>query len=114
MAWKPFGSAAGTLPLLKTPEGYVRQPDYNDRTEIACALMLGARFEKTSDTWCCSDDTEESSRDQTGAWNFKVNAARAYLSTKGVFFDKQGNPIDRSIMRSPATDRKGDQHGRGR
>ena|ERR1044072_7739661 len=99
MMWKPFGSAR--LP----PE----MKDSNDRTEIACALMLGARFEKTGHTWCCSDDTEESSRDQCGAWEFKVNAARAYLSTKGVFFDRQGNPVAASIMRSPVSDRKGDQ-----
>lgn len=106
--WKPFGSAARTIPLIKGTHGYTPNFDFDERTEIACALMLGARFEKTTDTWCCSDDTEESSRNQTGAWNFKVNAARAYLSTKGVFFDREGNPVEYSIDPSPVTTKKGD------
>ena len=99
MVWKPFGSA-------RLPQ---HMKDSDDRTEIACALMLGARFDKHHGNWCCFDDTDESQRDHTGTWNFKVNAARAYLSTKGVFFDRQGNPVDRSIMAFPVSGiRKGD------
>lgn len=102
MVWKPFGSA-----------GRIPDEEAEHRTEIACALMMGARFELDQNYWYCYDDTEESSKRQCGNWNFKVNAARAYLSTKGVFFDKQGNPVAHSIMRSPVAGRKEDQHGRG-
>jgi hypothetical protein len=70
-----------------------------DRVEIACALMLGAKFMRAPEVtaqerWTCFDEEPESnSPDRTGWWNFKANAARAYLSTKGVFFDREGNPI---------------------
>ena len=98
MGWRPFGSA-----------GRIPDEEAEHRTEIACALMLGARFELDRGKWYCYDDTIESAKYKCGDWCFKVNAARAYLSTKGLFFDRQGNPVAHSIMRSPVTDRKGDR-----
>lgn len=84
--WRAFGSA--DMHGKEHPE---------ERNEVACALMAGGVFHFIQGQWRCYDDTSESNINATGAWNFKVNAARAFLSTKGVFFDKQGNPVERSI-----------------
>lgn len=69
----------------------------DERTEIACALMMGARFIKghadnvLASQWTCVDDNIDAG--STGYWTHKTNAARAYLTHYGVFFDREGNPL---------------------
>jgi hypothetical protein len=86
MTWKPF-QAVRTWPNSLG----------DDRTEIACALMLGAHFVQKQNggyDWSCIDDCLESyTPEQTGWWVHKVNAARAYLTIKGLEYDREGNPL---------------------
>jgi hypothetical protein len=84
MVWKPF-KAVRTWPNSLG----------DDRVEIASALMLGARFiQQVSTQWSCIDDCPESNDPiHTGWWHHKVNAARAYLTIKGLEYDGEGNPL---------------------
>lgn len=77
-----------------TTVGYGDMREEEDRLEITCALMMGARFTQQSgksQPWTCIDD--ELTADYTGWWVHKANAARAYLSTKGIFFTREGELI---------------------
>lgn len=88
MVWKPFETArceGGVGPELNS----------DDRLEITCALIMGATFEQRDpeqhhNHWTCGEPRKMTH----GWWQFKANAARAYLSTKGVFFDREGNPVE--------------------
>lgn len=91
MSWPPFKLASGS-----------DRADLEDESiEVVSALMMGARFERHGrgggggeGRWVCVDDTPESYCSQkTGSWNFKRNAARAYLGTKGLYVSKDGKTI---------------------
>lgn len=76
----------------------------DERLEVTSALILGARFERGQSpasrwAWTCVDDNTKQS--DVGWWQFKVNAARAYLATKGLRFTREGVPLEPPVPMVP-------------
>lgn len=99
MGWQPFPTAH--------QDGHSRDTWDDDCIEVASALMMGARFEVHPRThneagmWTCIDDRPESDCSaKTGNWNFKRNAARAYLSCHGLYVSKDGTLIHPGFPRN--------------
>lgn len=84
----------GNLETVRADGIATLDPDDESSLEVASALMMGAHFELHGGLWTCIDDNELSDTPQkTGSWNFKRNAARAYLSARGLYLSKDGTRI---------------------